>query len=283
MNSFSRTNKVDISVCMAVKNCSKYVSNSISSILKQDINCNCELLVCDDGSEDNTIQVAIDIIQRTKSNIMVSVYSDEESIGCGPRRNCLISKATGKFIATADGDDIYPINRVREQYSKCLLNDNIFSISGSGRIIDDFGENIGDIKREKMESLEILESLKNTYENPIVDPCSFFNKEIFVELGGYSSNAFFKLIPDLDLWMRFFEFKAHGGFKNKEISVFPDIWVDYRKNPNGNTIKFSREMMKSHGLRRKMFIERLANKKSLSEKQNFTCTGRMKLIYEQNK
>ena len=41
--------------------------------------------------------------------------------------------------------------------------------------------------------------------------------------------------------------------------------------------------MKSHGLRRKMFIDRLANKKSLSEKQNFTCTGRMKLIYEQNK
>lgn len=283
MNSSSIKNEIDVSICMTVKDCSQYVYSSVRSILEQAIDCNCELLICDDGSKDTTLQAVISAIQKTESNIKTYVYSDSESIGCGLRRNCLINNAIGRFIATADGDDIYPSNRIKDQYTKCMSNCNIFALSGSGRIIDDIGENIGSIKRGNMTSLDVMQSLLNTYENPVIDPCSFFNKEIFMELGGYSSNKFFRLIPDLDLWMRFFEFKAHGSFQNKEIVIFPDIWVDYRKNPNGNTIKFNREMMKSHGLRREIFNDRLAKSVSLNAKQRYICTRRMELIYQQNK
>jgi glycosyltransferase involved in cell wall biosynthesis len=270
-----------VSVCIAVKNCSNFIKDSLFSILNQDFKEDWEILLGDDLSSDGTIDVAIDTLKYIGGKIPVRFYKSDRNVGCGLRRNCLVNISFGDYVAIADGDDIYPPKRISEQYSIASSDSGIFAISGSCNVIDEFGKSISHVHKDNMTDREILYALSSTYENPICDPCSFFDKKIFVEMGGYSYLDQNKLIPDLDLWMRFFEFSRYGIISNKTILVFENTWVDYRKNPNGNTVKFSREMMRAHGLRRKIFNYRLLEEAGVECKKDFLTPGRMELIYEQ--
>jgi|LakMenEpi03Aug12_release.lakeMendotaPanAssembly.Ray.scaffolds.fasta_scaffold72285_5 glycosyltransferase involved in cell wall biosynthesis len=270
-----------VSVCIAIKNCSNFIKDSLSSILNQNFKEDWEVILGDDCSNDNTIDIALETLKYIGGKVPVRLYSSDKNVGCGLRRNSLINVSYGDYIALADGDDLYPLDRIREQYSIASSDSGIFAISGSCNIIDEFGNYISSIKKENMTDNEIFHYLSKTYENPICDPCSFFEKNTFIQMGGYSCLDQNKLIPDLDLWMRFFEFSKYGIIKNKTILVFKNTWVDYRKNPNGNTIRFSREMMRAHGLRRKIFNHRLSDEASVECKKDFSTPGRMELIYEQ--
>lgn len=270
-----------VSICMAIRNCSNFIKDSLSSVLNQNFKEDWEIILGDDCSNDNTVDVALDTLKYIGSKIPVRLYRSDINVGCGLRRNCLINVAYGDYIALADGDDLYPNERISDQYSIASSDSGIFALSGSCNVIDEFGKAISSIRKENMTDREILYSLSNTYENPICDPCSFFEKNTFIQMGGYSCLDQNRLIPDLDLWMRFFEFLRHGIIKNKTILVFENTWVNYRKNPNGNTIKFSREMMRAHGLRRKIFNHRLLDKENIEYKKDFSTPGRMELIYEQ--
>lgn len=270
-----------VSVCIAIRNCSNFIEDSLSSVLRQNFKEDWEILIGDDFSSDNTIDVALETLKYIGGKVPVRFYRSDKNLGCGLRRNCLIGASYGDYIALADGDDSYPIDRISEQYSIASSDSGIFALSGSYNVIDESGKMISCIRKENMTDREILYALSNTYQNPICDPCCFFEKSAFIQIGGYSCLDQNRLIPDLDLWMRFFEFSRHGIVNNKTILSFENIWVNYRKNPNGNTIKFSREMMRAHGLRRKIFNHRLLNEASVECKRDFSTPGRMELIYEQ--
>jgi glycosyltransferase involved in cell wall biosynthesis len=195
-----------VSVCIAIKNCSNFIKDSLSSILNQNFKEDWEVILGDDCSNDNTIDIALETLKYIGGKVPVRLYSSDKNVGCGLRRNSLINVSYGDYIALADGDDLYPLDRIREQYSIASSDSGIFAISGSCNIIDEFGNYISSIKKENMTDNEIFHYLSKTYENPICDPCSFFEKNTFIQMGGYSCLDQNKLIPDLDLWMRFFEF-----------------------------------------------------------------------------
>lgn len=270
-----------ISVVMAVKNCSDYIVRAIEGILHQDLDIKYEVIIGDDFSNDDTLKKIHEYLDEfTKKNIDIYLYSGEKSIGCGLRRNCLINVAHSDIIAVADGDDFCLENRLSEQY-KYFKNDiNLFALSGSCNIISKSGIDLGKIARNDMESEEIYQALRSTYENPISDPCAMFRKNIFDQLGGYSDDPFVKYIPDLDLWMRFYEHKNMNIFYDYKIKVSNSTWVNYRQNPEGNTMKFSREMMKAHGMRRHIFNKRIAEKTFGKLLKRVECPDKMELIYE---
>ena len=87
-----------VSVIIPAHNAERHLAQAIDSVLAQTYQ-DFEILLVDDGSTDNTLQVA----ERYREQ--VRIYTQEQ---CGPSaaRNAGLRKAQGKFVAFLDADDI---------------------------------------------------------------------------------------------------------------------------------------------------------------------------------
>lgn len=94
---------------MPVYNTEKYLNESIRSILNQTYK-NFELLIIDDGSTDNSL----DIIKSFKDN-RIKLYENKVNKGLPYTRNLALTLANGEYIAFMDSDDISELNRLKVQ------------------------------------------------------------------------------------------------------------------------------------------------------------------------
>ncbi len=85
----------DISFVIPVLNGSKTIQNCLNSILSQTSEMNYEVIVVDNGSTDETL----DIVKNVDVNLIV-----EQKRGRSFARNCGVNKAKGKWIAFIDCD-----------------------------------------------------------------------------------------------------------------------------------------------------------------------------------
>jgi len=113
-----------ISVIMPVYNREKYVEEAIKSILNQTVT-DLELIVVDDASTDNTLNVIYSINDQR-----IQVFQLKENKGVSAAYNTGLSKARGLFIARMDSDDISIPDRLEKQLSFLERNPHI-SICGS--------------------------------------------------------------------------------------------------------------------------------------------------------
>lgn len=110
-----------VSVIIAAYNCSSYIDETIDSVFFQ--NFNCELIVVNDCSNDNTRDVL-----KKYNNIENYIYiENEKNLGVAQSRNIGVLKAKGKYIAFLDADDKWERNKLEKQISlmeskKCVLS-----------------------------------------------------------------------------------------------------------------------------------------------------------------
>lgn len=94
-----------LSIIIPIFNGEKTISACISSIVNQSINDNYEIIIINDGSTDNTLQIIQDY-QFKYENILIV---NQPNKGLSYSRNLGVSKAKGKWIWFVDGDDeIHP-------------------------------------------------------------------------------------------------------------------------------------------------------------------------------
>lgn len=91
-----------VSVIMPSYNNGKWLKNAIHSALSQQ-GVNVELIVVDDGSTDDSVEIAQNIAKKHKN---VNVISLLKNFGCYYARNVGISYAKGDYIIIHDSDDI---------------------------------------------------------------------------------------------------------------------------------------------------------------------------------
>ena len=91
----------DVSVIIPVYNSSKYLRKCLDSIVFQTLE-NIEAIIVDDGSTDNSLQIAEEYEQNYPHK--VKVYSVPNG-GQGIARNFGVTKSSGEFIAFVDSDD----------------------------------------------------------------------------------------------------------------------------------------------------------------------------------
>jgi cellulose synthase/poly-beta-1,6-N-acetylglucosamine synthase-like glycosyltransferase len=103
-----------ISIAMCTYNGEAYLSDQLASILNQTRQPD-ELVVCDDASTDNTLQV---LNQFTKeASFPVRVYRNEQKLGATKNFEKAISLCTGDFIFLSDQDDVWmpeKVNKLRQ-------------------------------------------------------------------------------------------------------------------------------------------------------------------------
>jgi len=95
-----------ISVCLTSYNGSKYIKEQIQSILNQ-ININDELIISDDSSTDNTVEIIKSIDDKR-----ILLFENMKFRHYTPNFEFAISKAQGDFIFLSDQDDVWLPNKV---------------------------------------------------------------------------------------------------------------------------------------------------------------------------
>lgn len=100
-----------VSVIMPTFNASKYLADSIESILGQTYT-NLELLITDDNSSDETRKI-LDQFAQKDSRIKVEYL--KENYGPGIARNKSIERAEGRYIAFCDCDDRWLPEKLEKQ------------------------------------------------------------------------------------------------------------------------------------------------------------------------
>lgn len=129
-----------ISVAMCTFNGGRYLAEQLESISAQ-TRLPSELIVCDDGSTDDTIKV----LNRFKANSSFPVNIIENAVRIGSTRNFdqAIGMAGGEFIALCDQDDRWLPQKL-ERLSECLMeNTFIGGVFSDAELIDGDGKRVG--------------------------------------------------------------------------------------------------------------------------------------------
>ena len=92
-----------VSIIMGIYNCGNTLADAIDSILAQTYT-NWELVLCDDGSADNTLLIAMDYLKEYPYRI--KLLQNHTNLGLNKTLNRCLEQATGEYIARMDGDDL---------------------------------------------------------------------------------------------------------------------------------------------------------------------------------
>ena len=115
-----------VSVILPVYNAAPFLKTSIESILQQTYS-NLELIIIDDGSTDNSLEIIQDYADQDERII----YKSRHNQGLSASLNEAINLASGSFIARMDADDISLITRIERQVFFLNSHPNISIVSSS--------------------------------------------------------------------------------------------------------------------------------------------------------
>lgn len=124
-----------ISIALCTYNGDKFLREQLSSILSQSYG-HLEVVVCDDGSTDHTLDIVEDFAAK---DARVRLYQNPQNLGFNKNFEKAISLASGEYIAISDQDDIWERDKIKLLYEHIHDNLLIFSNSllmdGSGQLL----------------------------------------------------------------------------------------------------------------------------------------------------
>ncbi|MFH1196007.1 MAG: glycosyltransferase [bacterium] len=180
--------KVNLTVLITTFNCGNFIFAAINSILLQTFK-DCELLIIDDGSTDDTERV-VNSIKDPRI-----IYEKIEHVGRSTALNYGLKKSANDWVALMDADDICHPQRFEMQLKSTSFCENEILISNSAAFA---GEKIlyQLINPSNLNDLKKLILLHGHICNSTV----IYNRNFIISNGGYSellSNS-----EDYDLWLR---------------------------------------------------------------------------------
>lgn len=129
-----------VSIVMPSYNCDRYIASAIDSVLIQTYT-NWELLICDDCSNDRTLEI---IKEYSAKDGRITVISNEKNSGAAVSRNRCIDLARGEWIAFLDSDDMWFPQKLEVQLRNATRLGFVFS-STSYYEVDESGNTITSI------------------------------------------------------------------------------------------------------------------------------------------
>lgn len=173
-----------LSVSIAAYNVGKYLPKlfdvlNVSDYLRDNI----ELIVVNDGSKDNTLDVANSYKEKYPNSIVII---DKENGGYGSTINASIKIATGKYYKILDGDDFFNVDNI-EDFLKYLdtVNDDLvispyidfYEDDNTYEIIDRHSNGNLNEKSFTMHEIAIKTELYKNKREEIIEHCFYTDTE----------------------------------------------------------------------------------------------------------
>lgn len=188
---------------MSVYNCAPYLNEAIESILSQSFE-DFEFLIIDDFSTDNTRKV----LDRFRDS-RIKLFFNHKNLGLAYSLNVLFQKASGKFLARMDGDDIALPGRFSHQVAVMeadpeliLLGTNCFFINERSELIR---RGIPFLRERKDLSDQFIRWSLHFPENMVIHPSVMMRRDLLKQ-----NRLFYKedlrCAQDIEFWYRLADF-----------------------------------------------------------------------------
>ena len=172
-----------VSVLMGLYNCAETLPQAVAAIQNQTYS-NWELILCDDGSTDNTYGVAQSLAAKDSRIILLQ---NEYNLGLNQTLNNCLAVATGTYIA-----------RMEKQVA-LLESHPEFQITSSPMILfDENGEWGQTVIPEFPTSVNVVEG------SPISHAPAMLRKECMEAVDGYTVDKRMLRVEDVNLWIKLY-------------------------------------------------------------------------------
>jgi glycosyltransferase involved in cell wall biosynthesis len=180
----------NISVLMPVKNGSKFLSEAMKFI-SQNILPNDEVIIVNDNSTDNTLELLTDWVRGDSRIIVINNHSP----GLVNALNLGLQHCTNNWIARFDVDDAYAFQRLSKQRS--LISPEKVAIFSDYWVVSENGKFLGKIP-SGVTNFGVRISLLHGRRTP--HPSVIMNRDKVLKAGLYKLDEF--PAEDLGLWLR---------------------------------------------------------------------------------
>lgn len=189
-----------ISIIVPVYNHANYIVECLNSLKNQDYP-NVEIIMCDDGSNDNSVDVIKDwIFKNTDVNISLFEQSNK---GVCRTLNKLINIASGEYIAFCASDDVLTSDSLSVRYNflnikkmGAVISDS-YTIDEHSNIINE--SSISQLYRGNLNKLQDKIVNECVYNWAIAGPVLLIKKSLYDLIGLYDEEL---LTEDRDFYLR---------------------------------------------------------------------------------
>ncbi len=183
--------KRKVSIVLPVHNGADYVAESINSIIAQTYE-NWELIVVNDYSTDDTLEICLDIASKDSR---IRVISNERNLKLPSTLNVGFREATGDYYTWTSDDNLYKPNAIATLVETLENNPNVVMVYSDYTNIDVAGNTIGECKLQEPEYI---------VTGNVCGACFLYTAEVAERIGEYDTNLF--LAEDYDYWMRIYKY-----------------------------------------------------------------------------
>jgi glycosyltransferase involved in cell wall biosynthesis len=212
-----------VSVIIPNYNYACFLVEAIESVLAQTYPIH-EIIVVDDGSTDNSIEV----IKQFGDQIKLIC---QKNSGVSTARNNGVKYSSGDFIAFLDADDVWLPTKTEKQLQLLLSDKKIGFVTCGIREFDNCNRTI-EINLNGQNGWKAEELL--LFRPVVVGPGStaLIPRKVFEQVGGFDERSDFHGAEDWEFCYRI-ACATKLGFVN-------EVLVDYRNHGNGNHLKINR-------------------------------------------
>ena len=234
-----------VSVCIPAYNSAVYIKKTMESVLSQEYE-NIELVVVDDCSRDNTLEVV-----RSVKDPRVRIVKNEKNLGMTGNWNKCLAEAKGDYIKLICADDILYRDSIKKELRALLKHPEVTLVMSDTALIDENGERTGCFKRYPRSGL--LDGKKVAkraliFKSFFGAPCNtLFPRSSWERAGGFDPG--FPYILDFDMWLRmaclgkiYVIHEELNGFRVRYVSFTGNLIIDDRNTYNLENIK----LLKKH-------------------------------------
>lgn len=240
-----KDNSILCSIIMPCYNREYIIKESIESVLRQNYN-NYELIIIDDKSTDNTINIIKEYTDKR-----IKLIKNETHLGCASSRNKGLSYSKGQYIFYLDSDNTWDL-----RYLKTMLGAFIYLNNCDAIYCGQYLFNCNSLKPHAIRFASFNISLLEN-RNYIDINCFAHSKHILKKILGFDENL--KRLIDYDFILKISEFFT--------IYSIPVILSNYFFNKSNNTITNNENYNEAYiqlQNNKKLFHENITNKKVLN-------------------
>jgi len=236
--------KIRISVIMGIYNCAPTLAEALDSLLAQTYQ-GFKVIMCDDGSSDNTYEVAKAYVNRFPDKFIL--VKNERNLKLAATLNHCLKYVDTEYVARMDGDDTCDPKRFEIQLKYLDRHPEYSHVSTSMKLFDEKGFYGRTPKKKELPG-------KNEFKNgtPYCHAPSLFRKSAFDIVGGYCSDARVFRVEDYYLWYLFYRAGLQGY--NLDIPLYnmrndKNAYARRKLSDRYKVFYVKREVLKGVGIR----------------------------------